>query len=202
MFHWLQPRISKAFASPVELRKNLQRWSARADLCPIPRTEFIAQLGGWRDLLAEYSPTEEWALVCFDHASVLLLERNRPPHAKLIAQSEILLLRPHLPPKSFPERRKREGAEVADEEKDARFLAELEHCRRTQPRHTWCRAAEAAWVRTRHGDDARAVGVALLRMHEIKMADVLAHQVDWLQEESVKLLKLEKQQLAADAAWP
>ena len=201
MFHWLQDRILAAFASPAELCANLHRWAARANLAPIPRTEFIAQVGGWRDLLAEYTPRDEWALVCFDHVATLQLERARAPHRAIIHSYEYEHLRPYLPPASFAARRRRGGGAAAREaELDAAFLRELERCRRAMPLHAWCRAAEGAYVRAMHGRDARAVGHALLRVAEIQPALVVSHQMGWMQEEHARLRLLERELLAADAA--
>lgn len=203
MFHWLQERVTAAFRSPVELAANLRRWSARANLLPMPQTEYLPQLGGWRDLLAEYSPRERWALVCFDHVSVLQLERARRPHAAIVRAHEYKLLRPYLPPANFATRQRRGGEHAADDAaRDAAYLTELERCRRAMPLHAWCRAAEGAWVRAAHGADARAVGRAVLLLQEVQPALVLSHQMAWVQQEHLELRRLELELLRRDAGMP
>jgi hypothetical protein len=201
MFHWLQPRVTAAYGSPRELDANRRRWAVRANLAPMPRTEFVPQLGGWRDLIEEYAPRQDWPLVCFDHVATLQLERARPAHAEIIARHEYVHLRPYLPPAHFAFRARRGGEHAAaDAALDAVWLDELERCRRALPEHAWCRAAEAAWVRARHPTDRELVGLALLRLVELPAAATLAHQRAWLQEEATLLHALERALLAQDAA--
>lgn len=199
MFHWLQPYIKAAFASPAATRENTERWGCHANLAPMPKTEYIAQMGGWRDLLAEYSPRERWGLVCFDHISILNVARAPKEHAKILREHEYAVLRPHLPPTQIPFRTRPPGEEHEPAELDERFHEELRRCRRERPLHAWCRAAESAWVRRWHANDRALVGEALIRLIELPPTFVLAHQRGWAHEELTQIFRRDRQLLLQDA---
>ncbi|MBN2362101.1 MAG: hypothetical protein JXR83_21800 [Deltaproteobacteria bacterium] len=144
--YWkLEATVIDAFYSAETTRALYQRYGVNVSLVPIPGTAFVPGVG-FRDLISEYLPPAEWALVHFDDISVVVVRRI-PEHAALIAGHEFRLLRPNLPPNHYLHGLPRSV------EHDRRFGAELQRCRAAQPDDLFCLLADSAWARANQQAD-------------------------------------------------
>jgi len=144
--YWkLEATVLDAFYSAETTRALYQRYNVNASLVPIPGTAFVPGLG-FRDLIVEYLPLADWALVFFDDISVVVVRRI-PEHAALVAGHEYQLLHPNLPPTNYLYGQRRSA------EQDGRFASEVERCRSELPDGLFCLIADAAWARVNQQTD-------------------------------------------------
>lgn len=129
MYDGLQGAILDAFHSPAATQRILERYAVSTTLVPIPKTEKIGDLG-FRDLIEEYTPSDQWALVYFDDISIVVVRRT-PEHAALVAQHEYRLLRPNLPPGNFLRTR-------PTGDRLARYREEIARCLQDEPANRFC----------------------------------------------------------------
>jgi hypothetical protein len=102
-------------------------------MMPIPGTERMGDIG-YRDLIEEYTPNDQWALVYFDDVAMVLLRRT-PENARIIAENEYTVLRPNIPVEWIAR-----GA-ARNPERTATFKKELERCLQQAVKVTWCERA-------------------------------------------------------------
>lgn len=127
-----------AYHSPEVSRSIYEKYNVNAIWVAVPKkTEFI-QGKGFRDIISEYNPVEQWALVYFDNLSVIVVKRI-PEHASLIAEHEYRILKPQLPPNVYIR------SEHRNETNDKAFLAELERCLKLNSDNVFCQSVAVIW---------------------------------------------------------
>lgn len=136
-FRGLTELYLAAYHSPQIARALHDRFDINTLLVPVPGTERIQNIG-WRDILEEYTPRSEWALVYFDDVS-LVMTRRVPGNAELIRAHEYTLLRPNLPPELYPR------SPWRTPESDKVFEAEIARCLEKSPVR-YCEAARDSFT--------------------------------------------------------
>ncbi len=134
-FRKLERDYLAAYQSPQHARALYDRLGVHAVLVPIPGTQAVPGLGH-RDVIEEWLPRAQWAVVYWDDLSVLVVRRI-PEHARLIAEHEYRYLRPNLPPGEFLA-----GGRARGIDEIRGFSREVQRCRRERPHDERCAAAE------------------------------------------------------------
>jgi hypothetical protein len=130
-FKSLTALYKQAYGSPAVTRALHEKYGIRTLMMPIPGTERIGGVG-YRDVLEEYTPRADWALVHFDDVALVLVRRV-PEHAQIIARHEYEHLRPNIPPAFFAAMAKN------NIDKRAGIQWELARCARAE-KVAWCEA--------------------------------------------------------------
>ena len=129
-----------AYHSPQALRALLERHSVNTILTKIPGTQPLPS-GEWRDIMREFTPPDEWAVLFWDDVSVVTVRRV-PAHAAAIAAHEYTMLRPALPYNLFlRDMQSWTGEQVV------RFRSEVLRCNaRRGDTNLYCALCAAAWA--------------------------------------------------------
>jgi hypothetical protein len=132
-FKALGPIYKQAYASPLVARRLHQQYGIRTLMMPIPGTERIENVG-YRDVLEEFVPRRDWALVYFDDLALVMVRRI-PEHAAIVAAHEYKWIRPHIPPAHYA------ASAAWPDERRAAVRAEIDRCLQDRPAVRWCAAA-------------------------------------------------------------
>lgn len=138
-FRKLERDYLGAYASPEHARMLYEKYGVNAVLVPIPGTVLVPGLGH-RDIIEEWLPASDWALVYWDDLAVLVVRRI-PAHARVIAEHEYKHLRPNLPADDFLAR-----GRVRTSDEIRQFTAEVRRCREERPHDALCQASERVAV--------------------------------------------------------
>lgn len=141
MFWKLQDKILAAHSSSGVTRELYRSYNINTALNPIPSTEYI-QGSGFVDVIEQYNPSKDWALVYFDHISVLVVKRIKE-HEHIYKDHEYVFLRPNLPPNNYI------YSSIRNEANDKKYEEEINLCRKDEPENVFCVMAGSAWARTK-----------------------------------------------------
>ena len=129
-----------AYHSPPALRALLERHSVNTILTKIPGTQPLPS-GEWRDIVREFTPPDEWAVLFWDDVSIVTARRV-PAHAAAIAAHEYTMLRPALPYNLFLR-----DMQSWNGEQVVRFRSEVLRCNaRRGDTNLYCALCAAAWA--------------------------------------------------------
>ena len=130
----------RAFRDPAALGALLNRHGVNTIVTKIPGTHPLP-FGGWRDIIREFTPLDEWALLFWDDVSVVSARRT-PAHAAAIEMHEYRMLRPALPYNLFLTE-----MESWKSEEVRRFRFEILRCNaRRGHTNLYCALSAAAWA--------------------------------------------------------
>jgi hypothetical protein len=140
IFHANEQEYFAAYRSPPALRALLERHSVNTILTKIPGTHPLPS-GEWRDIVREFTPPDEWAVLFWDEVSIVTARRV-PAHAAAIAAHEYTMLRPALPYNLFlKDMQSWTGEQVV------RFRSEVLRCNaRRGDTNLYCALCAAAWA--------------------------------------------------------
>ena len=131
----------KAFSNPAALGALLDRHGVNTIVTKIPGTHPLPFGGGWRDIIREFTPLDEWALLFWDDVSVVSARRI-PAHTAAIEMHEYRMLRPALPYNLFLTE-----MESWKPEEVRRFRFEILRCNaRRGHTNLYCALSAAAWA--------------------------------------------------------
>lgn len=125
-----------AYQSSAVSQSLYERYAVNSMVMPIPKTAYIEGIG-YRDVVAEYTPADQWATVYFDDMAMVNVRRI-PENQRIIEQYEYKTLRPHIPADWFA------GTVQSSPERRASFEQELERCLRQVPAPRWCLLARSS----------------------------------------------------------
>ncbi|MBP9708385.1 MAG: hypothetical protein KBD78_12140 [Oligoflexales bacterium] len=137
-FKHLEELYLGAYHSPEVSRSIYEKYKVNAIWVAVPKKSEFIQGKGFRDIISEYNPIEQWALVYFDNLSVIVVKKI-PEHANLISEYEYKILKPQFPPNVYIR------SEHRNEINDKAFLAELDRCLHLNADSVFCQSVAVIW---------------------------------------------------------
>lgn len=136
-FTRLNQEYLEAYRSPVAAKRLYEKYRINTLLMPIPR---MGPSSDQRtDIVEEYNPSSEWAIVAFDEHSLVVLRRTAG-NSDIIARHEYRILKPHLSPELYVSLAGR-TAQI-----DQVFLNEIERCLNMTQKPSFCIAAKKSFL--------------------------------------------------------